>query len=63
MENKSDLVDYLYIIILDVKDLDLKTRLLIKYTKIVNVYDQIIGREYIYLRVYTKKKKIIKDIS
>ena len=41
---------------LNVKDFDLKTRFLTKYTKIINVYDQIIGRGYIYLGAYTKKK-------
>ena len=39
---------------LNVRDLDLKTRLFIKYTKIVNVYDQIIDRGYTYLEAYAK---------
>ena len=63
MENRSDLVEYLYIMTLDIKDLDPKTRLSIKYIKVVNVYDQIIGRKYIYLGVYARRKKTIKDIS
>ena len=63
MENRSDLVDHLYIMILDVKDFDLKTRLLIRCTKVMNVYDQVIGRGYIYLKVYTRRKRAIEDIS
>ena len=38
MKNKSDLINYLYIIILDIKDFDLKTKLPIRYTKIINVF-------------------------
>ena len=49
--------------VLDIKDFDLKTKLFIKYTKIVNVYDQVIGLGYIYLKIYTKKRRTIKDIS
>ena len=49
--------------ILDVRDFDLKTRLSIRYIKIINVYDQVIGREYIYLRIYARKRRVIEDIS
>ena len=63
MENRSDLIDYLYIIILNIKDFDLKTRLPTRYTRIINVYDQVINRGYIYLGVYTKKRKVIEDIN
>ena len=29
----------------------------------MNIYDQVIGREYTYLKVYTKKRRAIEDIS
>ena len=48
--------------VLDVRNLDLKTKLFIKYIKIINVYDQIIDREYIYLKIYTRRRKAIKEI-
>ena len=63
MKNKSDLVDYLYTIIINIRDFDLKTKFFIKHTKIVNVYDQVINREYRYLVMYTKKRKTIENIS
>ena len=49
--------------ILDVKDFDLKTRFLIRCIKVVNVYDQIINRGYIYLETYARKRRIIKNIN
>ena len=49
--------------ILDIRDLNQKTCLLLKRVKIVNVYDQFIGREYIYLEAYIKKRRAIKDIN
>ena len=48
---------------LDVRDFDPKTRLSIKYIKVINVYDQIISRGYTYLKIYTKRKRAIKDIN
>ena len=48
---------------LNVKDLNQKTRLLLKRIKIVNVYDQVIGRRYIYLGAYTRKRRTIEDIN
>ena len=49
--------------VLNIKDLSQKTRILIRRTKIINIYDQIIGREYTYLRAYTRRRRTIKDIS
>ena len=63
IEKRSDLIDYLYVIILDVRDLNQKIRLFLRRIKVVNVYDQIIGREYIYLGVYIKKRRFIEDIN
>ena len=63
VEKRSDLINYLYVMILDVRDFDQKTRLFLRRIKVVNVYDQVIGRKYIYLGVYTKKRRVIEDIS
>ena len=63
MEKKSDLIDYFYLMILDIRDLDQKTRILIRRIKIVNIYDQVIGRRYTYLGAYIKKRRAIEDIS
>ena len=63
MENRSDLVDHLYIMVLDIRDLDLKTRLPIRCIRVVNVYDQVIGRGYIYLGVYARRRRAIEDVS
>ena len=48
---------------LDVRDFDQKIRLFLKRIRIVNVYDQFIGREYIYLGAYIRKRRAIKDVS
>ena len=49
VDNKSDLKSYLYIIIVDVRRNDLINRELGRRIRIVNIYDQNLGREYIYL--------------
>ena len=48
---------------LDIRDLNQKIRLLSKRTKVVNVYDQFIGRKYTFLGTYIKRKRAIKDIN
>ena len=63
MEKRSDLIDYLYLIILNIRDLDQKIRVFIKRIKVINIYDQVIGRRYTYLKAYTRKRRAIKDIS
>ena len=49
--------------ILNVRDLDQKTRLPLRRIKVVNVYDQFIGREYTYLGTYTKRRRAIKNVN
>ena len=49
--------------ILNIKDFDQKIRIFIKRIKIINIYDQIIGRKYTYLEAYIKKRRTIEDIS
>ena len=49
--------------ILDIRDFNQKIRLPLKRIKVVNVYDQFIGRGYIYLGVYIRKRRAIKDIN
>ena len=49
--------------ILNIRDLNQKIRLPLRRIKIVNVYDQVIGREYIYLEAYTRRRRAIKDVS
>ena len=39
MKKRSDLIDYFYLIILNIKDLDQKTRIPIKRIRIINIYD------------------------
>ena len=56
-------MNHLYVMILNIRDLDQKTRLPLKRIRIVNVYDQFIGRKYIFLGAYTKKRRTIKDIN
>ena len=55
IEKRSDLINYFYLIILDIKDLDQKIRILIKRIKILNIYNQVINRGYTYLEAYIKK--------
>ena len=40
---KSDLRNYLYLITLDIRNLNQKTRLLLRRIKVVDVYDQFIN--------------------
>ena len=63
MKKRSNLINYFYLIILDIRDLDQKTRILIKRIKIINIYNQVIDREYTYLKAYTRKRRTIKDIN
>ena len=39
MEKRSDLVNYPYLIILDIRDFNQKIRILIKRIKVINIYD------------------------
>ena len=63
IKKRSDLVDYSYVMALDIRYFDQKTRFSLKRTRVVNVYDQFIGRGYIFLGVYVRRKRTIKDIS
>ena len=63
MEKRSDLIDYPYLMILNIRDFNQKTRIPIKRTKIMNIYDQVIDREYTYLKVYIRKRRAIKNIN
>ena len=63
MEKRSDLVDYSYLIILDIRNFDQKTRILTRRIRVINIYDQVIGREYTYLGIYIRKRRAIKDIN
>ena len=63
IEKRSDLIDYLYVIILNIKDFDQKIRLLLKRIRVVNVYDQFIGRRYTFLGTYVRRRRAIKDIN
>ena len=63
MEKRSDLVDHPYLMVLDIRDLDQKTRIPTRRTRVVNVYDQVIGREYTYLGAYVRRRRAIEDVS
>ena len=63
VEKRSDLVDHPYVMALDVRDLDQKTRLPSKRTKVVNVYDQFIGRGYTFLGAYIRRRRTIEDVN
>ena len=63
VEKRFNLIDYLYVITLNVKDLDQKTRLPLRRIRIVNVYDQFIGRGYTFLGAYVRKRRVIKDVN
>ena len=49
--------------VLNIKDLDQKIRIPIKRVRIINIYDQVIGRGYTYLKAYIKRGRAIKDIN
>ena len=49
--------------ILDIKDLNQKIRIPTKRIRIINIYDQVIGRGYTYLGAYIRKRRTIEDIS
>ena len=49
--------------ILDIKDLNQKTRITIRRIRVINIYDQVIGRKYTYLKAYIRKRRTIEDIS
>ena len=39
MKKRSNLVDYLYLIVLDIRDFDQKPRIPIRRIRIINIYD------------------------
>ena len=49
--------------ILDIRDFNQKIRIPIRRIRVINVYDQVIGREYTYLGAYIKKRRTIEDVS
>ena len=49
--------------ILNIRDFNQKIRILIRRIKVMNIYDQIIDRGYTYLKAYTRKRRVIEDIS
>ena len=63
IEKRSNLIYYPYVIILNIRNLNQKIRLSLKRIKVVNVYDQFIGREYIYLGTYIRRRSAIKNIN
>ena len=49
--------------ILDIRNFNQKTRIPIKRIRIINIYDQVIGREYTYLGAYIKRRRAIEDVN
>lgn len=45
VENQSNLINHLYCVVLDIKKLDLKSRKYLRKTRIVNLYDNKIGKK------------------
>ena len=43
MKKRSDLIDYSYLIVLDIRDFNQKIRIFIRRIRIMNIYDQVIG--------------------
>ena len=48
LDNRSDLANHPYCLILDIKELHLKTKKLIKRTRFVNINDSFVGQGYIW---------------
>ena len=63
MEKRSNLIDYPYLMILNIRDFDQKIRISIKRLRVINIYNQVISREYTYLKVYIKRRRVIENIS
>ena len=49
--------------ILDIKDFNQKIRIPIKRIRVINIYDQVIGRKYTYLGAYIRRRRAIKDVN
>lgn len=45
VENQSNSINHLYCVVLDIKKLDLKSRKYLRKTRIVNLYDNKIGKK------------------
>ena len=63
IDKKSDLVSHPYIIAIDVRKCDPNNKELGRLTKIVNVYDQNIGRGYTYSGGSETVRRAIQDVS
>ena len=46
LDNRSDLANHPYCLVLDIKELHLKTRKPIRRTRVVNMYDSSVGQGY-----------------
>ena len=63
IKKRSDLIDHPYLIVLNIGDFNQKTRIPIRRIKVINIYNQIIGREYTQLGAYLRKRRAMEDIS
>lgn len=62
LENRSDLTSYIYCMILDIKELHLKNKSPIQRTRVVNIYDNIVGQGHTRQGHITVTRRAIQDL-
>jgi hypothetical protein len=62
IETQTDLVNYFYVLILDIWNTHYKSRTKMRKTKLVNTYNNRIGSETCYKENYDRSKRAIEDI-
>lgn len=63
LDNRSDLANHIYCLILDIKKLHPKTKKPIRKTRVINIYNNYIRQEYIWQGYITIVQQTIQDIS
>ncbi len=63
LDNRSDLANHPYCLILDIEELHPRTRKSVRKTRVVNMYDNYIGQGYTWQGHSTEIRRAIQDIS
>lgn len=62
VDNRTDLGDYLYFLILDIRDIDSQTKKLVRQTRVVNEYDNRVGQGFTWERNTLQNRRELEDI-
>ena len=61
VENRTDLVDYLYLVALDIWDIDKQSNRLTSRTRVINIYDNRVGQRCTWVRYTSRNRSALED--